>query len=118
MNADSKSIAQLRQFANTPEPPYYAVVFSSQRTDDDQQGYAEMAQRMLDLAQKQAGYLGVESARDTDGFGITVSYWDSLAHIAQWKNEGQHLVAQDKGRTNWYQNYFTRIAKVERAYSM
>ena len=77
-----------------------------------------MAQLMLDLAQKQAGYLGEESARDADGFGITVSYWDSLAHIAQWKNVGLHLVAQDKGKTNWYQNYFTRIAKVERAYSM
>ncbi len=103
-------------FAPTPEPPYYVVAFTSQRTEQDAQGYAEMAQRMIALAAQQPGYLGAESVRDADGFGITLSYWDSLEHIAQWKNQAEHQIAQAKGKSDWYEAYFTRIAKVERAY--
>lgn len=99
--------------AKTPSPPYYAVIFSSLRTDVDE-GYAEMAQRMLDLAAEQPGYLGVESARD--GLGITVSYWDSLEAIKNWKQVSEHLLAQKMGREKWYSAYCTRICKVERAY--
>ena len=108
----------MERFANTPQPPYYVVMFTNQRTERDDEGYHAMAQRMLELAAQQPGYLGAESTRDADGFGITLSYWDSLAHIAQWKNHAEHQIAQAKGKSDWYEAYFTRIAKVERAYAM
>ena len=101
----------------TPEPPYYAVIFSSRRTDGDE-GYGEMSEKMAALATTMPGYLGVESARGADGFGITVSYWESEEAIANWKRNAEHLVAQKLGRDKWYEDYQTRVAKVERAYSM
>jgi heme-degrading monooxygenase HmoA len=102
-------------FANLPEPPYYSVIFSSRRTAIDD-GYASMADRMLELAAAQPGFLGVESTRGTDGFGITVSYWTSLEAIAAWRAHGEHRVAQTTGRKKWYQHFEARIARVERAY--
>lgn len=102
-------------FAQTPTPPYYAVIFSSQRTEGDG-GYGRMAERMVELAALQPGFLGVESARDTDGFGITVSYWSSTEAITAWKANVEHLAAQAMGKREWYQNYELRVAKVERAY--
>jgi heme-degrading monooxygenase HmoA len=101
------------EIAKTPEPPYYAVIFSSLRTEGDN-GYGEMADRMMALAAQQPGYLGVESARD--GLGITVSYWRSLEDIAAWKRVMDHAEAQRRGRADWYTAYRTRIAKVERDY--
>lgn len=95
--------------------PYYAVVFSSQRTDGDH-GYAAMADRMVELARQQPGFLGVESARGADGFGITVSYWATEADIAAWKQQTEHLMAQTLGRERWYAQYSLRVARVERAY--
>ena len=102
-------------FAPLPEPPYYAVIFASTRTPGDQ-GYAQMADRMVELAAQQPGYLGVESTRGADGFGITVSYWDSLESIAAWRRHAEHRVAQETGIRSWYEHYTLRIAKVERAY--
>ncbi|HET6787379.1 MAG TPA: antibiotic biosynthesis monooxygenase [Aquabacterium sp.] len=103
------------RFARTPEPPYYAVIFSSQRTEGDQ-GYGAMADHMVVLASEQPGFLGVESARDASGFGITVSYWDSLEAIAHWKAHAHHQQAQALGKSAWYEHFETRISKVERAY--
>jgi len=103
-------------FARTPEPPYYAVIFTSTRTDVDE-GYGAMADRMVELAARQPGFLGVESARGADGLGLTVSYWESLEAIAAWKAQGEHRVAQSSGHRKWYLQFETRIAKVERAYS-
>lgn len=102
-------------FAKTPEYPYYAVIFSSQRTEGDN-GYAKVAERMVELAACQPGFLGVESSRDTDGFGITVSYWVSIEAIANWKANFEHLAAQEMGKRAWYEHYEIRVAKVERAY--
>lgn len=102
-------------FADTPAPPYYAVIFSSRRRDGAD-GYEAMAERMLALAARQDGFLGVESVRGSDGFGITVSYWSSTAAIAAWKANAEHLAAQDMGRQQWYEHYEIRIARVERAY--
>lgn len=99
--------------ANTPPPPYYAVIFSSIRTDH-QQGYADMADRMVELAKQQPGFLGVESARGE--LGITVSYWKDLDSIRKWKQHAEHRMAQEKGKSTWYQSYQTRIARVERDY--
>ena len=102
-------------FAATPEPPYYAVIFTSQRTEGDR-GYDRVAKRMVDLAAQQPGFLGVETARGVDGFGITVSYWDSLESIAAWKRETEHQAAQDAGKSLWYSDYQLRISHVQRAY--
>ena len=93
--------------------PYYAVIFTSTLTKDTE-GYSEMAKRMEDLAKKQDGFLGVDSARE--GVGITVSYWESLDVIKIWKQNSEHLIAQQKGKTQWYSWYNTRICKVEREY--
>jgi heme-degrading monooxygenase HmoA len=102
-------------FATTPAPPYYAVIFTSKRTDGDH-GYTAMAKAMADMAAEQPGYLGHESARD-DGVGITVSFWRDEASLKAWKQVAEHLVGQTIGRERWYSHYETRIAKVERAYS-
>ena len=104
------------RFAELPAPPYYAVVFSSTRNAQDEAGYAQAAERMLVLAAQQPGYLGVESARGTDGFGITVSYWDSEAAIKAWKQQAEHAATRAHGREHWYDHFELRIAKVERAY--
>lgn len=101
--------------ANTPKPPYYAVIFSSLRTDVDA-GYGETARRMEELAARQPGFLGVESVRD--GLGITISYWTDLDSIAAWKRVAEHRMAQERGRNEWYTAYRTRICKVERDYGM
>lgn len=103
------------RFATTPEPPYFAVIFTSVRTDGDN-GYAEMAEAMVALASQQPGFLGIESARGSDGVGITVSYWSSQEAIENWKTNSEHLVAQRYGKAKWYQNFVVRVAKVERAY--
>ena len=103
-------------FARTPEPPYYAVIFSSTRTAVDD-GYGAVADRMVELAQRQPGFLGIESVRGADGFGITVSYWSTLEAIATWKAHGEHRIAQQSGRRKWYQHFETRITRVERAYT-
>ncbi|WP_095078470.1 antibiotic biosynthesis monooxygenase [Pseudomonas sp. Irchel s3h17] len=101
--------------ANTPAAPYYAVIFTSLRTAGDQ-GYGQAAQRMLDLARDQPGFLGVESARGEDGLGITVSYWASEAAILAWKHHAEHSAIREQGRSTWYEAFHTRVCKVERAY--
>jgi heme-degrading monooxygenase HmoA len=104
--------------AQTPEPPYVAVIFTSQRTDDDHDGYAAMAEAMERLARDQPGWLGIESARGADGFGISVSYWRSAAEARAWKGVAEHLGAQRLGRERWYRAYRVRIAEVQRQYGM
>ncbi len=100
--------------AATPAPPYFAVIFTSLRTPGDN-GYGKMAAAMEKLAATQPGFLGIESARD--GLGITVSYWESLAAIAAWKANAQHLVAQRCGHDTWYEEFKVRICLVERDYA-
>ena len=102
-------------FATTPAPPYYAVIFTSRRVGEDD-GYGLMSDRMVELAAQQPGYLGIESCRDPDGFGITVSYWRSEADIAAWKQNGEHAVARERGRNSWYGHFELRVARVERTY--
>ena len=101
--------------AATPEPPYFAVIFTSRRTAGDR-GYAAMARRMEELGSRSPGFLGIESARGPDGLGITVSYWRDEASILAWKREAEHRRAQRAGRETWYETYAVRIARVERAY--
>ncbi|MDN6858556.1 antibiotic biosynthesis monooxygenase [Pseudomonas sp. CAN2814] len=101
--------------ASTPRPPYYAVTFTSLRTELDE-GYGVTAERMLELAAQQDGFLGVESARGADGLGITVSYWRDEAAIRQWKQQSEHRAAQQAGRSDWYSTFRVRISRVEREY--
>jgi len=97
----------------TPSTPYFAVIFTSQRTPGDD-GYDAMAEAMEKLAAKQPGFLGIESARSA--IGITISYWDSMESILAWKNNAAHLVAQQTGKEKWYSAYQVRICRVEREY--
>ena len=99
--------------AKTPQPPYYAVIFSTIRTDVND-GYEETALQMEELAKQQEGYVGIESARKD--LGITISYWKSLESISKWKNNFEHTKARNKGRELWYKEYQLRICKVERDY--
>lgn len=104
----------MNMISTTPEPPYYAVIFTSVRTNGDN-GYNETAANMLKLAAAQPGFLGAESARDMNGKGITVSYWESLEAIEKWKFHSEHRQAKEKGRTEWYSDFAVRVAKVEDA---
>ena len=99
--------------AATPATPYYAVIFTSLRTEGDH-GYDAMSDRMVALAQQQPGFLGFESAREA--LGVSVYYWTSLAAIRAWKANADHLLAQKQGCDDWYTRYKIRIAKVERDY--
>ena len=94
--------------------PYYAVIFTSVRTEGNNTAYNKMAEKMFALAKQQPGFLGMESARKD--LGITVSYWESPEAIKNWKRHTEHLVAQQKGKTEWYKWYKVRICKVEREY--
>ena len=112
-------------FAKTPTPPYYAVIFTSAlaKTElvkdelvKDELGYEVMAEKMVNLAQLQPGFLGIESAREN--VGITVSYWADLESISAWKAHLSHQEAQELGRRQWYENFTVRVSKVEREYSL
>ena len=103
-------------FARTPEPPYYAVIFTSKRTSAKGCGYEAMAERMVDLGSRYEGFLGLESVRGADGVGITVSYWRDEAALIAWKRDTEHEKAQRGGRLAWYERYEVRVARVERAY--
>ncbi len=103
-------------FAATPEPPYYAVIFTAQLAEDAP-GYGDMAQSMVDLATAQPGCLGVESTRGSDNLGITVSYWRDEESIRAWKQNAKHLVAQSMGKEKWYTHYHLRVARIDRDYT-
>ena len=98
-------------------PPYFAVIFSSVRSARGNDDYATTARRMEELAAGMPGFLGIESARGENNFGITVSYWRDEASIAHWRQHLEHLEAQQRGKREWYEHYILRVAKVERAYS-
>ena len=100
--------------AETPAAPYYAVIFTSTQTPN-LAGYDSMAEAMVTLAARQPGFLGIES--DRESIGITVSYWESLESIAAWKQNSAHLAAQQHGRNVWYEEFKTRICRVERDYA-
>ena len=100
--------------STTPDPPYYAVIFASTASSDTAD-YAEAAARMTELAARQPGFLGVDSAR-SDGVGITVSYWETEAAIRSWKAHAEHTLARETGRARWYDRYELRVARVEREY--
>ncbi|MEI5099040.1 antibiotic biosynthesis monooxygenase [Streptomyces sp. PmtG] len=97
------------------EPPYYSVVFTSQRTDGDD-GYEETARRMDARVAKVPGFLGADSARTPDGLGITVAYFRDLEAVRSWREDPEHRDARARGRAEWYEDYVVHVAKVERSY--
>jgi heme-degrading monooxygenase HmoA len=104
------------RFAKTPKPPYYAVIFSSRRNGRGEADYEAAAERMFELVQQQPGFLGAESTRDAEGFGITVAYFDSEENIKRWRNHAEHAAVRERGKREWYEHFELRVAKVERAY--
>jgi heme-degrading monooxygenase HmoA len=102
--------------ADLPDPPYYAVIFSSRRNDQDDSAYQAMATQMEILASQQQGYIGFESVRDVTGAGISISYWTDLESIRLWKQQLQHQQAQQRGKETWYQYYRVHVTRVERTY--
>lgn len=103
----------MSEIVKTPETPYYAVIFTSIRTPGDN-GYERISDEIVNIVSKEKGFLGAESVRDKDGFGMTISYWDSLESIDSWKRNGPHMEAKEMGKKMWYSKYMIRICKVER----
>lgn len=99
--------------ANTPDPPYYAVIFTSTRREAAE-GYAAMAERMEALAATQPGFLGIESCGGEE-LAVAVSYWRTEADLLNWRRNLEHAEAQRRGKADWYSSYQVRVAKVERA---
>tara|TARA_R110002050_G_scaffold137346_2_gene260923 strand:- start:669 stop:986 length:318 start_codon:yes stop_codon:yes gene_type:complete len=105
----------MNKISPTPKPPYYAVIFTSIKSDN-QENYAEMSAKMEKMVINQPGYLGHESA--SGGLGITVSYWKNLEAIKNWKNQSEHMLAQSLGKSTWYKHYKVRVSKVEKDYGI
>ena len=101
-------------FANTPKPPYYAVIFTARTKEGEFEGYAETSRLMRELAEKEEGFLGIESVGEREE--ITVSYWRDLEAIHSWKHNTDHQIAKAQGRKDWYERYISRIARVEKEY--
>jgi len=101
----------MSKFAQTPAPPYYAVIFTTVKSDE-QEGYAEMNAQMFELAKQQPGYLGIESAKGE--IGLSVTYWETLEDIRRWREHAGHRLAQAKGYETWYRAFATRVCRVER----
>jgi heme-degrading monooxygenase HmoA len=97
------------------EPPYYAVVFTTVRTQD-QSGYRDTNARMEELVQDVPGYLGMDHAQNPGGLGITVAYFRDAEALTRWRTNAEHQAAQQRGRAHWYQSYTIHVAKVERSH--
>lgn len=97
------------------DPPYYAVVFTSLRTEDDD-GYVETAERMGELVREVPGFLGEDSARTPGGLSVTVAYFRDLAGIEKWREHAEHRAAKAYRREHWYERYSLHIARVEHSH--
>jgi len=106
----------MKLFRGPVTPGTFAVIFTNQQNLNTT-GYQETADRMVELAEQQPGFVGIESVRDDHGFGITVSYWETEDAIRAWKRNSEHQEAQKRGREEWYANFDLRVCRVERAYS-
>ena len=107
----------MSRFASTPQPPYFAAIFTSQRRDTSDDKYGATAEALVHRFHQLPGCLGVESAESPDGFAVTVAYFADEDSIRAWKEDPEHLKAQHLGRTTWYSHYDVRFARVGREYS-
>lgn len=94
-----------------------AVIFLSHVTGVDPEGYDAAAAEMGALAAKQPGYRGIDSTRDSNGFGITISYWADEQSAVAWRQNPEHAVIRDRGRERWYASYELFVTEVRRGYS-
>ncbi len=92
------------------------MIFIARRTADDDSGYTAAASDMDELACRQTGYLGMDSARNVDGLGITVSYWASDADAKAWRDQPDHAAIRSAGRDRWYSDYSLHVAEIKRSY--
>ncbi|MCH7534628.1 MAG: antibiotic biosynthesis monooxygenase [Bacteroidetes bacterium] len=99
---------------NTPSPPYYAIIFTA-LLNDDLTGYYETSERLMELAKDYEGFYGMEEVADK--WEINISYWKDVESIMEWRNNSEHIIAQEKGKKQWYECFKMRIAKVERDYN-
>ncbi len=104
----------MNKVVDAPAPPYYAVIAPAE-LNDDIRGYPELAAKLAKLAQSQPGFIGIE-AGGQEGFSLAVSYWASLEAIQAWRTQATHMLAKEKGKSDWFGKYVTRIARVERVY--
>ena len=107
----------MKHFIRPTKTGDYAVIFASQRAEGNVRAYGAMADHMVELAAQQPGFIGVESSRGEDGFGVTISYWESEQAIRNWKANTEHLEAQHRGKSDWYAHFDLRVCRIERAYS-
>ena len=92
----------------------YAVIFKAEILELDSE-YTEMAEKMRHLAMSQ--YACTEFTSCAEGeYEISISYWPNLDQIKKWKQNIDHLDAQNKGRSKWYKSYKIEITKIERSY--
>ena len=103
--------------SDLPEPPFYAVIFTSAHSGTDADGYQQMAARMEELCRDQPGFLGLRNARNPDGEGITVCYWKTRESVEAWRRNAEHLEAQTLGKDKWYDRYALQVARVEKSYT-
>jgi len=104
----------VKKVVDAPTPPYYAVIAPAELAEDVR-GYPELAAKLVELAKEQPGFIGIESGFQK-GFALAVSYWTSLEAIESWSKNARHVIAKQKGKSEWFEKYVTRIARVERVY--
>ena len=93
----------------------YAVIFTSIKSGKPE-GYSEMAEKMLNLAEKQKGFIGFESYANEKGKNVSISYWESIADIKNWKENPEHQIAQKLGKEKWYKYFKLQVCKIEQEY--
>jgi heme-degrading monooxygenase HmoA len=92
------------------------VLFISERTGEDPDGYAAAADAMEALAAQQPGYRGIDYAGTPDGVSITLSYWADEASAVAWRKQAEHTQARNAGRDRWYSRYALHVAEIGRSY--
>ncbi|GAB5465198.1 MAG: antibiotic biosynthesis monooxygenase [Candidatus Kapaibacteriales bacterium] len=105
--------------ANTPEPPYYAVVFTAKLNSlisESENDYTSTLNQLRSEVENLPGFLGMESTGKEDE--ITVSYWKDIDDIRNWQTNKEHFIAKKKGIREWYDSYKVRICKVEKSYGI
>ncbi len=105
----------LLSFAHEIPPPYYVVVFTSRRTEVDD-GFSVLDAKLYEKAQTYPGFLGMNSFRVADGWGVALVYWKTLENIDAWRRDEQYRAAKEKGRTVWYSDFWVEICRVEQSY--
>jgi heme-degrading monooxygenase HmoA len=92
----------------------YAVIFKAEFKQQDRE-YAETAKRMRELARIKYGCLEFVSLCEGEK-ELSISYWESEDQIRRWKQDEEHVEAQEKGKSLWYKSYSIEVTRITRAY--